>query len=392
MSSVIDPRPERRRESPSGENLMPRSTDYEYNLTSSFTLNANNAAFQAGVNTITFRVANENGPTPANPSGLFIQSLHGTVSAPQNLITVGYCPTLSTLSLGSPPAVNPTNPADGATYPFTAGSSVSVPAGFTATSPRRQRQHHGDRRHAQRRSGRPDHEQRRRILRDRDGRGDPFVLPGGKLLPGLQRHQCLRLGQRHGFLHGGPGPAPDAHDHRSGGRRDRHPSGRQQLGRGALHPDRRHDVRDHPVGRGHAERRRGLPGPHHLRPQHDGHLRQRFAHAHRRHLYPGRDRFQRHRDRLRSEHLHGRRRPRQWRRFGQWRILGKRVPPLAAAEQLQRPVRLFQQRLQPERHRRGGRPGRLRPLFRQQPQPRTTGTAGATAGAITATSSPTRRP
>ena len=114
---------------------VPRSTDYEYNVTSSFSLNSSNASFQQGANTITFRVANENNPTPNNPSGLFVQSLGGTVSAAQNLTAVGYCSTLSTQSLGSPPTVNATSPADGSTYPFASGSSVCVPAGFTAVSP-----------------------------------------------------------------------------------------------------------------------------------------------------------------------------------------------------------------------------------------------------------------
>lgn len=54
--------------------------------TSSFTLNASNASFTSGTNTITFRVTNEGkgrGGGGSTASGLFIASLSGTVVVPE---------------------------------------------------------------------------------------------------------------------------------------------------------------------------------------------------------------------------------------------------------------------------------------------------------------------
>ena len=117
---------------------VPNATDYEYNTTSAFTLNANNANFQAGTNTITFRVANENSPTPKNASGLYVQSLGGTITVPTGQVAITYCASLgghSTQGTGNPPTTTATSPANSSVFAYSAGSPASVPVAFTVVSP-----------------------------------------------------------------------------------------------------------------------------------------------------------------------------------------------------------------------------------------------------------------
>jgi len=107
-----------------------------YNCTGNFTFNSSNATFVAGSNTITFAVFNLN-PGP-DPSGLLVSAISGTVSVPCTPVTVTYCAGLggqSSKGAGSPPTVTPSNPVANATYTIAAGSSASVPVGFTAVSP-----------------------------------------------------------------------------------------------------------------------------------------------------------------------------------------------------------------------------------------------------------------